>query len=226
MIFNIFKDYLIRNNKKERELEFQKQWKDYKWEDILPSIADYWKCYRYFDEVMKIIQPKDKKILDVGSGVVSALNLICNYPGEYYGIDPLMDDYRNLYPLSSRVNWISSKGEIIPFDESFFDTVICSNVLDHVEKPNIVMQEIARVLKSSGKLLLTVDVFKEKVVRDAAHPHCFMEKDIINLLENQFSILFSRKSELSAQILLYVKKQTTISDNTQELIIVAEKKRM
>lgn len=43
----------------------------------------------------------------------------------------------------------------IPVEECFFDAVICTEVLEHVLEPIKVIQEIKRVLKPGGKILLT-----------------------------------------------------------------------
>lgn len=44
----------------------------------------------------------------------------------------------------------------LPFKSAAFDAVICSEVIEHVEAPANAVMEIARVLKPSGILLLTV----------------------------------------------------------------------
>lgn len=46
--------------------------------------------------------------------------------------------------------------EALPFRDHSFDTVICSEVLEHVRDPRVVLAEIARVTKSNGRLLATV----------------------------------------------------------------------
>ena len=47
-------------------------------------------------------------------------------------------------------------GTVFPFKESFFDSVICSEVLEHVFNPNQFISELNRVLKPGGSLLITV----------------------------------------------------------------------
>lgn len=47
-------------------------------------------------------------------------------------------------------------GKTFPFGDASFDSVFCSQVLEHVFNPNEFLGEIARVLKLGGKLLLTV----------------------------------------------------------------------
>lgn len=47
-------------------------------------------------------------------------------------------------------------GNTFPFADASFDTVLCSQVLEHVFNPDEFLSEILRVLKPGGKLLLTV----------------------------------------------------------------------
>jgi len=47
-------------------------------------------------------------------------------------------------------------GRRFPFEDGSFDAVLCNQVLEHVFEPDAFVQEIARVLKSGGRLLLTV----------------------------------------------------------------------
>ncbi len=44
----------------------------------------------------------------------------------------------------------------IPFEDSCFDVVICAELLEHVYDPRLVVQEVSRVLKTEGILLVTV----------------------------------------------------------------------
>jgi SAM-dependent methyltransferase len=47
-------------------------------------------------------------------------------------------------------------GNKFPYENEVFDSVLCNQVLEHVFNPNEFLQEINRVLKTKGKLLLTV----------------------------------------------------------------------
>jgi SAM-dependent methyltransferase len=46
--------------------------------------------------------------------------------------------------------------ENLPFSDRSFDTILCTEVLEHTRRPQQVVQEFARVLKPGGYLLLTV----------------------------------------------------------------------
>lgn len=47
----------------------------------------------------------------------------------------------------------------MPFPDASFDTVLCTEVLEHVSEPQRVAAEIMRVLKPGGSLVLTVPQF-------------------------------------------------------------------
>jgi SAM-dependent methyltransferase len=46
--------------------------------------------------------------------------------------------------------------ETLPFKSDSFDSILCTQVLEHVPRPWLTMAEIFRVLKPNGRLLLSV----------------------------------------------------------------------
>ncbi|MBI5248486.1 MAG: class I SAM-dependent methyltransferase [Desulfomonile tiedjei] len=70
---------------------------------------------------------------------------------ENYGLDVL---YANL-SVAKRPD-IQAYAECLPFREGFFDAVICSEMIEHVMNPLQVLEEIQRVLKPNGVLLISV----------------------------------------------------------------------
>ena len=44
----------------------------------------------------------------------------------------------------------------LPFKNSYFDFILCSDLLEHLENPEIIIKEISRVLKSKGEALIKV----------------------------------------------------------------------
>jgi SAM-dependent methyltransferase len=47
----------------------------------------------------------------------------------------------------------------LPFEVASFDTVVCTEVLEHVPEPAQVVREIARVLKPNGYVILTTPLY-------------------------------------------------------------------
>ncbi len=57
---------------------------------------------------------------------------------------------------------VLGRGERLPFKDQAFDLVLCTQVLEHVEQPFEVVQEIHRVLRPHGKVFLTTHgIWKE-----------------------------------------------------------------
>ena len=49
--------------------------------------------------------------------------------------------------------------DALPFEHDSFNTVLCTELLEHVTKPERVVREIARVLKPGGYVVLTVPLY-------------------------------------------------------------------
>jgi SAM-dependent methyltransferase len=56
-------------------------------------------------------------------------------------------DYSNIDVMSHLEN--------LPFASAIFDSVICTQVLEHVREPQLVLNELARTLKADGMIYLT-----------------------------------------------------------------------
>ena len=93
------------------------------------------------------------KILDVGAGESPWREWLPDCT-TYNGLD--LDSADKFGMTAARKEIIYYDGKIIPFDASSFDIVLCVEVLEHVEDPVAFVNEIVRVLKSKGRLILTI----------------------------------------------------------------------
>jgi ubiquinone/menaquinone biosynthesis C-methylase UbiE len=204
-------------NKYDVELYFQQKWVK---EFILhkDKVLEYWKKYRYLDEIKRVCEIDDnKKILDVGCGISTVLLFI---NGERYGVDPLANEYVKLYKYPENITIKHGSGEDIPFQDHFFDIVFCSNALDHTSNPHKTINEIYRVLKDKGFFVLTIESFKFEGSRDLAHPHSFTKDHLDSLLGKQFQTVYQNKSPWIG-LRRYV--EGSVKSDTEELIMVCQK---
>ena len=108
--------------------------------------------------IEKIIKPGYKlRILDVGSGTGTNIPMLKQF-GDVY----VIDNDENALKLVSN-NLIKEKmfadATRIPYSENFFDIVVITDVLEHVEDDRAAVREIKRVLKQNGFLIFTVPAF-------------------------------------------------------------------
>lgn len=89
------------------------------------------------------------RVIDVGCGSRPYESLFKT--SEYIGLELDTPDNR----LTKKAD-VYYDGKAFPFEPNSFDGAVCNQVLEHVFEPDAFIREIARVLKTDGKLLLTV----------------------------------------------------------------------
>ncbi|MCD6521287.1 methyltransferase domain-containing protein [Candidatus Calescamantes bacterium] len=96
------------------------------------------------------------KVLDVGCGRGEILNKICaHYDMKGVGLDISIEAIkiaRCYNPLTNEY-WVGD-AESLPFRDNSFDLVISLDTLEHLSNPLTALEEMVRVLKPGGKLLV------------------------------------------------------------------------
>ena len=106
--------------------------------------------YRRYWLYPRLSQYLDGRVLDVGCGIGDMLNF---RPGTV-GVDI----------NTKTVEWCQRQGlpayvmqpDLLPFPDEEYDGVILDNVLEHLMNPNPLLNEIRRVLKKGGRLIVGV----------------------------------------------------------------------
>lgn len=89
---------------------------------------------------------KVKSIIDVGGGPISML-LKAKEKGDYTVVDPCdYPDWCMARYKESGVTYIKEMGEKLPLDKKY-DLALCYNVLQHVENPELIIQNMRKVAK-------------------------------------------------------------------------------
>jgi SAM-dependent methyltransferase len=87
--------------------------------------------------------------------------------------------------------------EQMPLPTAVADTVICAEVLEHTPNPEAVIQEITRILKLKGKLILTLPGKDVPLHEKLPHQHDYRrfdpEKMVALLKENGFLVLVAER---------------------------------
>jgi len=134
----------------------------------------------------------NKDVLEVGCGPYGVINFANCWEGLKVGIDP--EPHLNIWKTQSiRIPHVVAVGEFLPLRDMEVDIVICFNVLDHVLIPQKVVNEITRVLKRKGKLLLWVVTIRNFLKGlgavlnniDTPHPHHLTLQEILDFLHGE-----------------------------------------
>ena len=97
--------------------------------------------------------PKDAKILDIWCGNWNFLNkLHKKWYLHLYGCDGFIENEKMLNIAQFKKQNLNEK---LSYEDKYFDYVILTEVIEHLENPNDLLKEIHRVLKSGWFLLLS-----------------------------------------------------------------------
>jgi len=129
----------------------------------LRKILKRWDINRY-DMAYKLA-PKGERVLDVGCGNGYMLFRLIDKYTELYGIDiapSRLDEARKTVAerysdLPNRFYFYEGNlDRTMEFESDFFDTIICLATLEHVYDIYSVVEEIYRILKPSGDVIVEV----------------------------------------------------------------------
>lgn len=102
------------------------------------------------------------RICDIGCGDMPYLAELAENAAKVEfiaGVDLNMPGLRSMLkykPAGIAVYPVLNTADSLPFPDGYFDCVICSEVLEHTENPESVLQECRRILKQGGMLSLSV----------------------------------------------------------------------
>lgn len=105
------------------------------------------------ETVEKILQTAERgKVLDVPAGEGALALRLKNL-----GFEVLCCDlYTEFFKLPDTEIKGGNLDERLPYDDDFFDYVVCVEGLEHIENPANAFREFARILKKSGTLIVSV----------------------------------------------------------------------
>jgi ubiquinone/menaquinone biosynthesis C-methylase UbiE len=101
---------------------------------------------------LKALAAKASKILDLGCGEGTRLNLMANKPA--WGIDIDAGAIKQAKKQYSKHNFRRYDGQTLPYEDNQFDLVYSAFVLEHTQDPKEFLLEAIRVTKKGGKLIL------------------------------------------------------------------------
>ncbi len=112
--------------------------------------------------IFSIINPNLKKrlrqyshgtLLDIGCGEKPYSEMASHYIQEHIGVD-----HKDTFHDKSNID-LSGTAYQIPIEDNSVDSILCTDVLEHLEEPRRAIQEAYRVIKEGGYVIYTVPLF-------------------------------------------------------------------
>ncbi len=111
----------------------------------------YWPLIKDLDSHLH----EDSRILEIGCGPVCLAQWFKH--GEKTYVDPLINDYRRAYPRKlPKGQYISRAAESIDLDKQQFDVILCLQTLDKTQNPELVLNEIGRLLRDEAIVVVSL----------------------------------------------------------------------
>ncbi len=109
----------------------------------------------YTVSILKRVLPKycSGLAVDVGAGSGKYVGLIGRYASQYIGFDNLSSRRQFGMQLPPHISFVGNVMSI-PIKGAVADSVICSQVIEHVPEPHQLAAELARICKPGGYIFL------------------------------------------------------------------------
>ena len=114
-----------------------------------------WLVYKIADKVLNeaIQKYAGGKLLDIGCGGKPYEKMTKSYVTDHIGLD-----HENTLHDKSKIDLFGTAYNI-PIENGYFDTVLCTAVLEHLEEPDKAIKEASRIFKSGGYAIYSVPLF-------------------------------------------------------------------
>ena len=137
--------------KKEKFKILDQRYKTHAYEGLMGFFMRY--CHKNLE---KIKFPKNiSKVLEIGAGDAPHYNYIKHPFDEYFILETskhaLDIDHKN-----SKIKVIEYDGKIIPFKDNYFDRIIISHCLEHINNPEKFLLQMMDKLKIGGVLSISL----------------------------------------------------------------------
>lgn len=98
---------------------------------------------------------EDKKLLDVGCGVGYYFKYFRRKrASRLFGADTGLRLLNTAQTINPFIRVVRARGEKLPFPDEYFDIVISLGLVEHFPQPSLILNELARVLKTGGTLIV------------------------------------------------------------------------
>jgi ubiquinone/menaquinone biosynthesis C-methylase UbiE len=182
-------------------------WENY-WGDFTKINSFVRGRYKLVLDILKEHKIANKTVLDLGCGDGALAGLLAMEGAIVTGIDlepKAIELAREMFSKRGlNGNFIlqqTSTAQIIA--NTSFDYIVCADVIEHVEKPDIMLEEIHRILKPGGMAILTTPVRLTEIPQDKYHVREWYPNEFFEFCSSNKSKFNVLKQDLSHPVIWY-----------------------
>ena len=126
-------------------------------------------------------------VLEVGSGEGYGIMELAPKSGHYIAVDKYNTEISDELRIENNITFIQS--EVPPLkgiDDNSVDFVVAFQVIEHIKNDEIFLQEIYRVLKPGGKVILTTPNIMMSLTRNPWHTREYTPEQMGEVLKSSF----------------------------------------
>lgn len=147
------------------------------------------------------------RILDIGCGdgvlLDSLTKKATNINLDIYGIDSSAEAIEIARKKNNQGSFSLGNVYELPFAADYFDMVISSDVIEHVNNAAKMLAEAKRVLKKNGLIVLGTPIRLAEKPNDIMHVHEFFQEELKSICNTYFTMIEFRESHDLLFYLLY-----------------------
>ena len=182
----------------------------------------------------KLIAEAEGNILEIGSG--TGLNFpLYRQDARVSAIEPnpamAKRARKRIVMAKAKIQVFAASGELLPFPDNSFDTAVGTLVFCTIPDPAAALQELRRVLKPDGKLLLLEHVKMEQSFLAAAQhvltpawkvlgDGCHLNRDTLSkIIDSGFKVIKAEKYHRSLILLVKAENRKPSNINQEGLLV-------
>lgn len=108
--------------------------------------------------VLDLLDAPGGRVLDVGCGPGVMVEDLCARGWEFWGVDPagrMIEEARAAFASTPAAHFSVGVADDLHFADQSFDAVVCMGVIERLADDAVALEEMARVLRPGGSLIVT-----------------------------------------------------------------------
>ncbi len=194
---------------------------------LAADVRDFWWSEEYKKLLIEKFKLREKKaVLDVGCGAGNSTRLLSEFTASdssIIGVDvdeAILDVAREKSKEQKNISYQESGATALPFEDNTFDFVFCQTVMIHLPDPKKAIQEMKRVLKPGGLLIMAENKYFLFSPEDCEKFFLLSSPD-----QAEFRKLMAVAQKLNQAYLNQIKAKTLVGSFGAEMLITAGTKK-